>query len=319
MNNNNIINEKKEKENQRDEKSKYKEVLDDLWLEKIKDSDLLLTKEGRMLKFGPYKTYINNVIDELKRKKQITPKWRINYIFSGDGGCGKSTFAKRLAFLLSNKTEKGFEIGDYDANFNNYNNEKTLIWDEFELDKIKSYGTAKFLKITDSNEDNDFYINIKYGTTKLSNNFNIITTNEDVWQILDRLSKNTFFDQETNGFKIYKNPEKITRRFPYIFIFKKIEDKSNIYVTKIDFYKFETNKNDEFCDKYKLIKTWEKTTTPQNFKKVLNDFLKELYIFTQKNVEILEQQQNIDDIEWEKDADEILESWEKIKANDSKN
>lgn len=308
-----IISEKNKKNN-KNKTEEIMEICEQIWQEKMNETDLMQTKDGRIIKFGPYRTYIKNAIEETKKKKQSNPKWRINVIFGGTGGSGKSTIASRLAYLLSNQKDKGFLLTDYIAGFDEYDNEKTIIFEEFELNDVNEYGVPKFLKITDNNENNNFSINIKYGTIKLSNNYNIITTNEDTWEFLEKLSKNYSYDKEMNSFKVFKNPEKITRRFPYIFIFDKKESLNDIYITKIQFYEFESNLKDEsFKSKYRLVKTWEYTTTEDNFKNILKPFLNEVYVFIQKKKEILENKILNDEKEWLNDAKEIINNYKKQK------
>lgn len=292
-----------EKENKT---NKVIQTCEKIYLNDFTLDEAMNDEELRKLFLGQFRSYFVNAENDRIKKLQKDPKWRMNVIFSGTGGSGKTTMAKRLAELFENDQNESFWVSDFNVGFLNYGNERVLIFDEMRINQIKSFGINKFLRLTENTDKNNLYLNVKYSYVKLSNNFNLITTSQNCWKFLECLTDRYYLDFETKDLTDSENAEQITRRFNYVIDFKKEEKENNEYLTKITFWEFKTNKPNEWKDKYEIKKEWEFKTTNDNYEEYLFETIEWLYKYFKEKENILENKQKQKNNKWIEKKAQIL-------------
>lgn len=171
-------------------------------------------------KDDPY-TYMNHCLTlERYRHKYLVevapvPSLRINVYIDGPGGIGKNTASRVLAKLLFPDIETPyFECGGSGVNFQNYDGEPVIIWnDKRARDFISEFGRGETFDILDSHPTNSTH-NIKYGQTKLINSVNIINGVEDYKTFIDGLS-GEYTDKTGTHYKA-EDKGQARRRLPII-------------------------------------------------------------------------------------------------------
>lgn len=143
------------------------------------------------------------------------PTLRINIYIDGPGGMGKNTASRILAKLLCPNIETPyFECGGSGVNFQNYDGEPVIIWnDKRARDFIMEFGRGETFDILDSHPTNSTH-NIKYGQTKLINSFNIINGVESYEDFINGLA-GEYTDKYGTQFKA-EDKSQAQRRFPLI-------------------------------------------------------------------------------------------------------
>lgn len=113
-------------------------------------------------------------------KNSPTPAVRTNYFITGGGGTGKSlsakVFARSIRPDIENDDELFFVVGDGAVPFDGYDGQPVIIWDDWRagdlLDKFDRSLIWKLFAINPERID----VNVKYGSTRLINTVNIVTS-----------------------------------------------------------------------------------------------------------------------------------------------
>lgn len=143
------------------------------------------------------------------------PSFRINFYIDGDGGMGKNTAAKLLAKVLCPNDEKPyFEVGATGVAFQHYDGEKVVIWNDKRASGfIADFGREGVFDMLDMHPS-DSVQNVKYGSTRLINEFNIINGVDSYKDFLNGLS-GEYTDKEGKFHKA-EDKSQAFRRFPII-------------------------------------------------------------------------------------------------------
>lgn len=143
------------------------------------------------------------------------PAFRINFYIDGDGGMGKNTAAKLLAKVLFPDAEKPyFEVGRKGVEFQHYDGEKVVIWNDKRASGfISDFGREGTFDLLDMHPS-DSVQNVKYGSTRLINEFNIINGVDTYTDFLDGLA-GEYTDKE-GKFHEAEDKSQSYRRFPII-------------------------------------------------------------------------------------------------------
>lgn len=166
-------------------------------------------------------TYMKNclTLEKLRHKYLVevaqVPSLRINFYIDGPGGIGKNTASRLLAKSLFPDIEKPyFECGGNGVNFQNYDGEPVIIWNEKRArDFIMEFGRGETFDILDSHPTDSTH-NIKYGQTKLINSINIINGIESYEDFINGLS-GEYTDRYGTQFKA-EDKSQAQRRLPII-------------------------------------------------------------------------------------------------------
>lgn len=140
------------------------------------------------------------------------PKTRVNFYIEGKSGYGKDTMARSIARALYNgelpKTDDSvyFEIGGNKVTFDGYDGQPTIIWSEFRAETfVKALGGyEEVLSSIDIIPKNNKH-HKKYGSIRLINNVNIVTSTQPYEEFLKGLIPENDPD-----------PTQANRRFPII-------------------------------------------------------------------------------------------------------
>lgn len=166
-------------------------------------------------------TYMNDcqTLEKL-RHRYLTevaqmPTFRINFYIDGNGGVGKNTAAKLLAKVLFPDNEKPyFEVGQRGVEFQHYDGEKVIIWNDKRASGfISDFGREGTFDLLDMHPS-DSVQNVKYGSTRLINEFNIINGVDSYQEFLDGLA-GEYTDRE-GKFHEAEDKSQSYRRFPII-------------------------------------------------------------------------------------------------------
>lgn len=166
-------------------------------------------------------TYMNDcqTLEKL-RHRYLTevaqmPTFRINFYIDGDGGVGKNTAAKLLAKVLFPDIESPyFEVGRKGVEFQHYDGEKVVIWNDKRASGfISDFGREGTFDLLDMHPS-DSVQNVKYGSTRLINEFNIINGVDSYTDFLDGLA-GEYTDKE-GKFHEAEDKSQSYRRFPII-------------------------------------------------------------------------------------------------------
>lgn len=143
------------------------------------------------------------------------PTLRINFYIDGDGGVGKNTAAKILAKSLFSDLEKPyFVVGGTGVAFQQYDGEPVVIWNDKRASGfIADFGREQTFDILDMHPSNSVQ-NIKYGSIKLINSFNIINGIEPYEDFLDGLAGE--YTDKNGVFHSQEDKSQSYRRFPII-------------------------------------------------------------------------------------------------------
>lgn len=173
--------------------------------------------------------FINNLTELQKvrkfyiEKKKPFPKFKCNFYISGDSGAGKTLASRQLARALvyqsfpelTEDEDIFFTVGESGNRFDGYDGQPVIIWNDCRaltlLDKLG--GKEGFFELFDPHPDKKAY-NIKYGSVRLTNTFNIVNSVEPYEDFLNTLCGEY---RMLNG-TIAKAETKIQsyRRFPFI-------------------------------------------------------------------------------------------------------
>lgn len=184
----------------------FREALDKREESKLKNNDLDIREQMRFDVLYEGKTlqqcrkedssnYLNDCFMlEKYRHKYLTehaemPPLRINFYIDGKGGIGKNTASKLIAKVLYPDLEKPyFEVGASGVSFQHYDGEPVIIWNDKRASNfITEFGRAGTFDLLDLHPT-DSVQNVKYGSTRLINQINIINGVESFNDFLDGLS-----------------------------------------------------------------------------------------------------------------------------------
>ena len=190
------------------------------------------------------------------------PKLRLNYYVCGGSGLGKSIasrafaryFARKIDDSLQTDEEKYFVVGTRNNLFDGYDGQPVIIWEDMKsYDIVQSLGgVGEFLKVFDP-LPSDRNQNVKYGSVRLVNHFNIINSTE---------SMETFERNIISCFPAGDDENQTYRRFP---IFSELKSEQiNTYVRA------------GFLDDSESLRTWAELP------KVYGSFAKVQSIINQK-------------------------------------
>lgn len=152
-----------------------------------------LTHEGMTLAqaYRDYPVEVGKNITVLPKLRAIylknspLPKHRTNYLITGRSGSGKSEVAKLLAELLypaheGTVEELVFVAGNGSSALSGYDGQKVIIWDDYRGETLVD--TFKGLENFYRNFNNpplNVTVDVKYGSTRLVNEINIVTTSQE--------------------------------------------------------------------------------------------------------------------------------------------
>lgn len=150
------------------------------------------------------------------------PKRRINYYVEGAGGIGKGLISKALARALVDREgllkddEIFFEVGSDRTNFEGYDGQPVLIWNDCRASTLltKLDGRENVFNVFDPHPA-DIQQNIKYGSIRLNNEINIVNSVQTWKEFLDELAA----EYKRNG-QTHKAEDKgqSYRRFPFFLV-----------------------------------------------------------------------------------------------------
>ena len=157
------------------------------------------------------------------------PPFRINFYIDGKGGIGKNTAAKVLAKALFPDIEKPyFETGASGVSFQHYDGEPVIIWNDRRASSfIADFGREETFNMLDMHPS-DSVQNVKYGSTRLINIFNIINGVDSYNDFLNGLA-----GEYTDRYgTLHKKEDKgqSYRRFPIILCLR--EDEFDCLINK---------------------------------------------------------------------------------------
>lgn len=160
------------------------------------------------------KEYLNNA---------PMPDLRINYYINGAGGIGKNLCSKALARQLAKMIKPNlvddedifFEVGANNVSFQDYNGQPVIIWNDFRsYELMQALGSKGNIYDVFDTTPSRRSQNIKYGSVRLINYFNIVNSVEPYKTFLNNLA-----GEYRDRYGIYHNAEdkgQIYRRFPII-------------------------------------------------------------------------------------------------------
>ena len=210
----------------------FRETLDKREESKLKGKDLDIREQMRFDVLYEGKTlqqcrkedssnYLNDCFMlEKYRHKYLTehaemPPFRINFYIDGKGGIGKNTASKLLAKVLFPDVEKPyFEVGASGVAFQHYDGEPVIIWNDKRASSfISDFGRSGTFDLLDAHPT-DSTQNIKYGSTRLINQYNIINGVESYKDFLDGLAGE--YKDKSGNFHKAEDKSQSYRRIPII-------------------------------------------------------------------------------------------------------
>mgnify|MGYP000855034414 CR=1 FL=1 len=150
-------------------------------------------------------------------KNSPTPAVRTNYFITGGGGTGKSlsakVFARSIRPDIDNDEELFFVVGDGNVPFDGYDGQPIIIWDDWRakdlLDKFDRSLIWKLFAINPERID----VNVKYGSTRLINTVNIVTSVQSYHDFNNTLSGE--YRDKKGVVHLSEDRAQAYRRFPF--------------------------------------------------------------------------------------------------------
>lgn len=137
------------------------------------------------------------------------PRQRTNYLITGQSGKGKSEVAKLLAELLypdhqGTVEELVFIAGNEGSALSGYDGQRVIIWDDYRGSTlVKTFKGLENFYRNFNNPPLNVTVDVKYGSTRLVNEINIVTTSQNAEEFYDSL----------HGFAV-EDRAQAYRRFP---------------------------------------------------------------------------------------------------------
>ena len=127
-------------------------------------------------------THLQKARAEYLDKRAQLPNTRLNFYVDGDGGIGKDTLCELLARALcpdiDDLNDIAFEVGEQGSTFDKYDGQPVIIWGEMRGNAFNSVfkgGRRTILEAFDMHPKKTAgRVDVKYGSTRLVNSFNII-------------------------------------------------------------------------------------------------------------------------------------------------
>lgn len=184
----------------------------------------------------------NRAIGRMERSRGVylssmeAPSMVMNFYISGIGGVGKDLLARALARSLAPDVESPFfVVGGQNVTFQKYDGQPVLIWEDHRAGAMvaKVGGRGELFSLLGPYRDPGASpdVNVKHGSTRLVNAFNIVTGPDDYRTFLDGLAGEYAVMQ--GGVKVQhkaENKGQAYRRFPVIIPVS--EGEYDIYVNK---------------------------------------------------------------------------------------
>lgn len=150
------------------------------------------------------------------------PQRRINYYIEGSGGIGKGLISRALAKALVDRDgllrddEIFFEVGANNTNFEGYDGQPVLIWNDCRASTLltKLDGRENVFNVFDPYPAN-IQQNIKYGSIRLNNEINIVNSVETWKEFLDTLAGEYKLNGRTEK---AEDKKQSYRRFPFFLV-----------------------------------------------------------------------------------------------------
>lgn len=150
-------------------------------------------------------------------KNSPAPAVRTNYFITGGGGTGKSlsakVFARSIRPDIDNDEELFFVVGDGNVPFDGYDGQPIIIWDDWRaIDLLDKFDRSLIWKLFAINPER-IDVNVKYGSTRLINTVNIVTSVQSYHDFNNALSGEY---RDRKGI-IHKGEDRAQayRRFPF--------------------------------------------------------------------------------------------------------
>lgn len=150
-------------------------------------------------------------------KNAPIPAVRTNYYITGEGGAGKSLSAKVFARSLRPDIERDeelfFVVGDGAVPFDGYDGQPIIIWDDWRAEDIlQKWDRSTMWKLFAINPER-IDVNIKYGSIRLINSVNIVTSVQSYSEFNEGLAGAY---KDSNGIEHKAESRKQAyRRFPF--------------------------------------------------------------------------------------------------------
>lgn len=145
------------------------------------------------------------------------PNLRINFYIDGAGGIGKNTASKALAKALYPDLEEEdcyFEVGGNNVSFDGYDGQPVIIWNDVRgSDLVFKFGRGEVFDLFDSHPSGAKH-NIKYGSVKLVNTYNIVNGIDSYQDFLNSLAGE--YTDKQGIFHEVEDKSQSFRRFPLI-------------------------------------------------------------------------------------------------------
>lgn len=158
---------------------------------------------------------------EYLTRKAILPNTRINVYVFGSGGTGKDVFCELLSQALYPELDDirdvMFGIGDGNSTFDGYDGQPVLVWSDFRASHFQNLG--KRLTLTALEPHPKFQggnVDIKFGSTKLINSYNIINGVENFHVFIQRLTDAFVTRDGLHSASEVNNIEQFYRRIPVV-------------------------------------------------------------------------------------------------------
>lgn len=223
--------------------AKYGKTLNECCRELSDDMDL----------FVAWSQKLQRARQEYLSKMAVLPNTRITVYVYGAGGVGKDVFCELLAHALysekSDIRDIAFGIGDGASTFDGYDGQPVVTWAEMRASDLISYvGRRAVLTVLDPHPKlQSGNVNIKFGNTKLIQEFNIVNGVDHWTKFINGLAEGYFDKNAVNHGSEKNNIEQFYRRVPIVVWIQ--PDKFSIAVNEGVFF---GNRN---FQNYKLYRT----------------------------------------------------------------
>lgn len=154
-------------------------------------------------------------------RNSLLPNTRISIYVFGAGGTGKDVFCELLSHALYPEIEDirdiSFGIGDSHSTFDGYDGQPILTWSDFRAGHFQSLGKRLTLVALDPHpKAQGGNVDIKFGSTRLVNSYNIINGVENFRVFIQRLTDAFVTRDGFHSMSEVDNIEQFYRRIPVV-------------------------------------------------------------------------------------------------------